>query len=467
MAIALVIICFLLVVGTLFYKSSTGGVEAALPAFAFVVILLPDACQIPIPGLFGLTAWRLAVVTLVICNFAFPGKRPEGVRPSSTPLKYLIFLHIAWSLVACFNSIVPAMSFKKVLGIIFEYYVVYWIFYQRISSTETIRRIVKGMVSAMAVTTIFGAYEGYTGWSVLSWFPTAATRFATGIDQERGIRAQSTFPHAILYGAAIAMALPLLLEWMATSKTFFRKAILWAAMMLMFLCLYKTSSRGPWVASIFGFLLVFAYAQSKVRKYMVIIGLMCITVMVVRPGVYDTIKGFYEATFDPESPMGSSYEYRYALKDVSVHALDRSTGRQLWGYGPESFYFLHLTGPFLGKEEHKFESCDSEWIDSMVETGYVGFAIFATLLGSAAFLIFWTAWKARGPDRYLCWIFSVNVIQYYWMMLSVAMYAWGQNGYMLWMIIAMGLATRKLQSQSVQAPVAISVPKRDLELAKA
>ncbi len=205
----LVIILDLLLVATLLYKASQKGVENALPAFAFFTVLLPENCMIPIPGVFGLSAQRLAVVVLLICFFAFRRKPETTVSPSSTPLLVLIFLQLGWSLLSTANSIVPLMSFKKLFSVVLEYYVVYFIFFKVISNTETIRKIVTAMVAAMAITTIPGAIESYTGWSVTSWFPDLGLRFSLGLDRARGIRTQSTFQHSILYGGALAMILPL------------------------------------------------------------------------------------------------------------------------------------------------------------------------------------------------------------------------------------------------------------------
>jgi hypothetical protein len=449
----LVIIIDLILIATLFYKSSQKSVENALPAFTFFVVLLPESCQIPLPGLFGLTAQRLAVIILLFCFLIFKPKNDVPANQSSTPLVFLICLQFAWALVSTANSVVPMMSLKKLLSVVLEYYVVYFIFFKSISSTATIKRIVIATVAAMAITTIPGAVEAYTGWQVTSWFPDIGARFSFGnFDEARGIRTQSTFQHAILYGGALAMVLPQVLYLIAVSKSMFQKILLWLCVLMMFLCLFKTTSRGPWMAAIFGFALVFLFTVRPVQKCMLgIIGL-CILVMIIRPGVYDTIMDLYDETTNPDSTVGTSYEYRYALRDVSVKALSHSTVRALTGFGMESFYYLNLEGPFMGKEGHKFESCDSAWIETMVETGYVGLVIFAVLLGSAFLRIFRSISHLPKPDRYLQWIFCVNLIQYFFLMISVAIYGWGQNGFILWITIAVGLAYPRVAAERETAP---------------
>src|SRR5260370_42326843 len=123
----LVILIDLLLVATLLYKSSQKGVENALPAFAFFTVLLPENCMIPIPGVFGLSAQRLAVVILLLCFLLFKPKRETAADTNSTPLLILILLQLGWSLLSTANSIVPVMRLKKLFSVVLLYYVVYFI----------------------------------------------------------------------------------------------------------------------------------------------------------------------------------------------------------------------------------------------------------------------------------------------------------------------------------------------------
>ena len=60
-------------------------------------------------------------------------------------------------------------------------------------------------------------------------------------------------------------------------------------------------------------------------------------------------------------------------------ALSRDLLRTLFGYGPETFFYLNLKREFLGME-YTFLSCDSSWIQSAIETGVLGVSM-AILLG--------------------------------------------------------------------------------------
>jgi hypothetical protein len=377
-----------------------------------------------------------------------------------------MIVQVLWCLVSTANSIDPTASLKKMFSEVVEYYLLYFVLFRSITSTETIRKILYAVVLAMMLASFFGTIESYSNWRILDYFPENSTGFITANDEQtgRGARVESIFPHPILFAAAIATVLPMALYLVSVAKEKSQRIILWSGLLLMFLSLYKTQSRGPWMAAMLSVGLYMPWGGKKIRKYLLIIGILCAAVMMVRPGVYDTIADMYTATVDPNSPMGASYQYRYALKDVATEALGRSPGRSLWGYGMESFFALHLTGPFLGKLDHPFISCDSAWMEVAVETGYVGLGLFVLLMLIPAHKAFRGLFKLPEEYRCLSSMFFACMAGYYFMMMSVALYAWGQNGYMLWMIIGMSLSLASVVKQA--QPVALEEPAKGSSLAR-
>jgi hypothetical protein len=440
-AIDVIVVCA--VVGIALNK----GFEGVLPFVAFVCIVVPQTSEIFLPGLFGLTTQRLVVVLLITLYFGV-GKRDHGASlAKESPLKWLMIAQVAWSLISTANSVVPVMSIKKLLSEVVEYYVLYAIYAKTITSVRTIYRILNAMVAALFVCSVLGTIEAYTGWSVMSLFPAQESQIglALGISGGDEGRVASTFPHAILFGAALVIAITLALHLVKVAKTGARKVLLWAAILLMFSNIYKSFSRGPWLGLILALTLLLLFEGGKLRKYLLVIATLVALVLVIRPGVYDSISNLYGETFavNWDSPKGLSYEYRYELRRVAQKALARDFRRELWGYGMESFFSLHLEGDLAG-HQHPFLSCDSAWIELMVETGYVGLVLIALLLFKPA----WLSWKdfrrIRGPDRYLSLTLFTCMVAYYFMMTSVAMYAWGQEGYMLWILIALALVHHRL-----------------------
>lgn len=456
-----ILVIDLIVVVGLVSIASRKGLEQALPFFTFFMILIPGESQIPLPGFFDLTTQRVGIVTLTVLYLVLKPGAGDREQPQRLALKYLIGLHVAWCLVSTANSVVVTASIKMMLSQVLEYYLLYAIFARTVTQVRTVQKILFALAAAITVCCIFGYFEAYYGSSVTDLFPKISYRFHA-IEAEaligRGLRTQSTFPHAILFGGAIASAIPITMHLLAFVKERGQRRFLWFGLMLMFMNIYKTFSRGPWVALMVSLALMFLLGQSTMRKYVLVIAVLAVSVMVIRPGVWDTIKNIYLETQDPESPMGSSYEYRFALLRVSRQALAADPLREIWGYGLESFYYLGLEGEFLGKPDHKFLSCDSAWIAFMVETGYVGLVLIALLLFKPALMAFWDFWKLRKPDRYPSLVFFIVMISYFFMMTNVAMYSWGQNGYMLWIVIALTMAYHRLSRLEPQVSKATTIP---------
>src|SRR5664280_1287306 len=96
----LVAVILLLTLGMFFALAASKGLESALPFFAFMVVVSPIQCSIPIPGLFDLSNQRLMLVALVGLYFLFGNRNPSGPRVASTPLRILIAIHIIWAMVS-------------------------------------------------------------------------------------------------------------------------------------------------------------------------------------------------------------------------------------------------------------------------------------------------------------------------------------------------------------------------------
>jgi len=213
------------------------------------------------------------------------------------------------------------------------------------------------------------------------------------------------------------------------------------------LCLYKTSTRGPWLAIVisFGFLL---FASSpRIKRTVVIFGVLTGLFLAVRSGVYQSIVFIVQASFDMNTSIGSSYEYRYALVDVAKDALSRDLLRTLFGYGPETFFYLNLKREFLDME-YTFLSCDSSWIQSAIETGLSGFSILAILLGG---IFLYQAYNLRNlsgklKDMMVC-IAAFN-FSFLFLMSNVAIYGWVQFGHIYWILAALSVTIVRIQKNS-------------------
>jgi hypothetical protein len=449
----------------------TRGLERALPFFVFVTLFFPDNSAILLPGVFNLTTRRLAIIVLVVLFLLFRQRNTQAQILSKTPLRVLLALQIGWCLVSTLNSIVPVDSIKKMCYEVVEYYLMYFIIVWTVTQVKTVHRIMGAMVAAVFVACIFGWIEAYSDWRLVSLFPYSAGRFTGWEGMGADDRFYSTFDNYSLFGAAISFVIIQAFYLLTTAKTRGRKIYLWAALIVMFLNIYKLVTRGPWLALIMGFAIFFFVGGAATRKRMLVILALVVLVLAARPGVRDTIWNLYLDTVDTSNPgnvKGQSYEYRYALWHVSTGAVERSLSHELWGYGLESFFYLHLRAPFGTNPEYPFASCDSSWAELMVETGFVGLGLIGLLLLTPALIMIRDMRRIPKPERAFLGVLLINMLQYYFMMTNVAIYSWGQTAYMLWMWIALGMVYRSAivkQEAQNQAKAPVLRPATHFELA--
>ncbi|HUY14103.1 MAG TPA: O-antigen ligase family protein [Terriglobia bacterium] len=439
----LVLVIDVLVISTLVWVALTRGLERALPFAAFVLVLVPRQSNIAVPGLPDVTTARLTVLSLALLYVVF-GRAQSTTRSAGRPaLAILILADLAWLATSTADSVVPLVSFKALLSQALDFFLVYYIFFKAATDLNTIRRILGGIVSAIGVCCILGYFEAYHQWTVMQYFPaitdlagSSSQGLAVGLG--RGLRIRSTFPHPILFGAALAFAIPLTLYLIKTAQSRAGKIILWASLMLMFMNIYKTASRGPWLALIISMALLVIFSRSEVRKYIVWLAVLSAFVLIVRPGVWDTIKSDYDATLVPDSPEGESYQYRYELLHLATRRIGGDLDRALWGYGPESFFDLHLQGvnPDTGNS-FTYVSCDSAVAELMIETGYVGFVLVVLMLLKMAKIAFSGYRSLPPPYGELSLSFFIVIAAFCFMMTNVAIYGWGQQSYFLWIVFAL------------------------------
>ena len=431
----------LVVVAWLTLSAFSQGFKSVLPKAAFLLLLFPSGTRIQIPGLFDLTTQR--VVILVLCGLYLIVGRNELKEESCEPLplRYPLIFLIAWMILSSARSVVPAVSFKSTLSQYLDFCTVYFIYVRSVRSRELLNQVLAGFVAGMAVCSVFGIIEIYLDWSVTSLFPAVAGRFADleSVDS-RGTRVHSTFDHAILFGAALALAIPMALYLLSIADSRKKKVLLWFSLALMMLCIYKTNSRGPWLALGISMAILLLLGGGRLRKILITIAMSAILVLIARPGIRDSITALYGATLDPESPQGESYQWRYVLYDIATRELSKDFGRRLWGYGPESFYYLGLTTDFMVEGEMhtvKVESCDSAVVELMMDTGYVGLLLVAVLLGAAVVFGFRQYLAASGQDKSAYLVLLANLLAFCFLMTNVELFGWGQQSYMLWIVLAL------------------------------
>jgi O-antigen ligase len=432
-------------------RASRQGLENALPIFCFFLVLLPLESKLVIPGLFDINTMRVSLVTLTILYLY----RRERIDEASLPLKGIIMLHIGWAVASTLYSLSISTSAKQLLSQILEYYVLYFVMVKTISKTKTLHKMIFSMMMAMGVCCLLAVVEVWTHWSILRIFPSQFwITYNGGFDPlytelGRGLRVRSTFPHPILFGDALAMSIPFNLYLLNIWENKSQRLLLWINLILMMWAIYKTSSRGPWIATVLSCILLFIFMKNRIRKYLMTVAALALAVLFVRPGIWSTVEALYQSTTDPSTPVGTSYLYRDALNEAVKKSVNKEPGRALLGYGLGTFRVLGLDIDFLGSVRHWY-TCDNNWASFLYETGYVGLLLMMILLFRALLLILKNYRRSPYPDNELSGVIFISLTGFYFLLLSVAGYSWGQQGYMAWVMISMGVSQSRIATRNDQ-----------------
>jgi hypothetical protein len=446
----LVYLVHVIVALILIKKAYSKGLSEALPFFCMVMILGPGGAQIRIPEFFDISLQRTAVIIMFFLFILLRGSKNAFVNRDLKIVQYLIIIAILWQLLSNSNSIVPIISFKRMLAYILEYYVVYFILVNSIDDLRNVYRILSSFVIAMTIACVFGLIELYSGWTPGDMFPHEIGRFELmkmGSMSAR-MRIHSVFPHAILFGGAIAITVPMAFHLLRVYNRRWHKTLLWISIVIMMFCLYKTGSRGPWLALFLSIVLLFLFHRQS-RKYVIIFFTITCFTLIIRPGVWKTLEARIYSTLDPTTPLGSSYEYRFVLYRLVGEKVSKDLSRMIYGYGQDSFYYLELETEFDGRI-YKFLSCDSAWAGFLIEFGYVGLFIMFLLLSWIGYTQLKNYFTLSPPHNLLSSIFLITFFVFYFLMLSVEALSFGQLGIYFWMIAALSMAyVQILQNQRV------------------
>ncbi len=450
----MLIVLFLMVLSAVaMISAGTRGTAKALPLFTFLVILMPIRAAINLGSLFDLNMQRLLVVLLVVIYLkdreSLKDEEGRDLGWLDIPFVKLMLVNFAVMAVSTIFSVNWVVSLKTLLMHATEYYLIYVIFCETITTTEDVESVFNAIYAATVVLALLALVESYVDWNPANYLPNEGGRFlregGLDIDSDRGYRLKSVFPVSHLLGAAMVLGMTFTCYILSRKDDPGWKATLsWVLLLVMGLCLYKTSTRGPWLAIVVSFAFLLIVSSPRIKRTVAIFGVLTGLLLLVRRGVYLTIERIVISSFDTNTSIGSSYEYRYALVDLARDVLSRDHLRTLFGYGPETFFYLHLKREFLGMQ-YTFLSCDSSWILSAIETGLSGFSILALLLGGIFLYQVYNIRNLSGKLRDMMVCIAAFHLSFLFLMTNVAIYGWVQFGHIYWILAALSVAIVRIQ----------------------
>lgn len=372
------IFCCLVAVLWFYRKGYYPGLNAAV----FLLVLCPNNMAIEISmALPSITIHRILIMVmlLMLCT-------SEEVELKIRDVPFLkTFVFIALAMVASTAlSINFVVSFKRYLYFIVETVIFYIIMSSSIRTRENAVGICRTISASLMIVALLGIVEKYTNINPTTYlgikkmYDFEVMRYAVGND------VTATYIHRILFGTAMAVGLMNSIYLVDLSDDTKKKYLCWLYILAMGTALYFSMSRGPWLAFILSCVMItFLFYRPIVKKIM-LIGAAALLILLLRPGVFQTIGSLYSVTHQEESIKGSSYQWRYIVFETAykniVHS--RSWPIKLFGNGEDAHHFKKVE-PVMLPTGHLsyFTSWDNEYAVILYERGMIGLLCILFIYG--------------------------------------------------------------------------------------
>jgi O-antigen ligase len=115
----------------------------------------------------------------------------------------------------------------------------------------------------------------------------------------------------------------------------------------------------------------------------------------------------------------------------------------LWGYGESTWRDMGFEETWSNGTVHPVLSVDSDVAGFLQQLGIVGALIMFTLLIKPAIVALKNSKRAREPENLLCLSLCGCMLAFLFMTTNVAIYGWGQQGFWMFIIMAVSLTYPK------------------------
>ena len=357
-----------------------------------LLVGLPDSLRIS-AGFFELTIHRVIVIFIAYFWLSTPQAK---TRDSARFLGGLVWVGITMFVSLALSTRMTS-SLKDCLSYAIEICLFYVILATSLTDVDGLVRIVRCVCMAVLVGAIIATMEKYTNFNLQSMLT------ATGMNDDETGGIAANYSSRIMLGYAMAMGVPLWIVLVILARKKKERIMAWVGLLLVIASCYFSTSRGPWLGAIVAAVLLALLGSAKPRKILLVAAALAVLVMIIRPGVKDTISSLYRGTFDEDSVKGSSYRYRWILWHVAYAEITKSPVRVLFGYGGLSTEGMVLTQYFPQEGASSirrlgYTSWDNHYASDLIEFGFVGLGARILLYLSilAAALVVWR----RGHSEY-------------------------------------------------------------------
>jgi hypothetical protein len=423
----IIIIIFVSAIVQFFFRRDF---DKGFAAAVFFLVLLPVEVRLEVPGaLPQLTEHRIILLIAAWNSLALDWK--HALRPVSR-IVFLLFLVALCHVCTTLTAIDSMLNLKDVLGFLIETLLYFVVIAVGLRTRRGIELMAWGSLWALLIVAIIATIEKYTGKNL-------AAMIVPGMADSPDT-VSATFRHRILLGYAMAMAFPLALVLRETAATRWKQRLGTVGIIIFPAACYYSSSRGPWVGCALGGVTMGILGGQAIRRKLFVVVALAVAVLVVRPGVRDTILSLWHQTFTDSSIKGQSASYRKELWIVAWKELSKSPERMLLGYGGHSTETMDLGEYFdrgAGGQAAMlgYTSWDSQYASDFMQFGFVGFGLEAILYVWILITVLRTWWSSNESDRFFAAACVAVVSVFIWAMFTVAIFN-PQLEFLFWSVVA-------------------------------
>lgn len=368
----LLILSILILLIYVLIKSYKNGLALAM----FFLVFVADTIMFELPGDFpNLSIHRLILILLIII---WSIKNRSEMKMRDLPFINLFLILGIINLISVFTSDDIIFSIKVYLSFTVEVILFYIVLASSLNSEIEQIKCLNAMWLGLFFVAIFASIEKYTTFNPID--SLLAVNNIEGI-QYAVSDVRSTYPHRILLGTAMSMGWPIAVSLTSYYQNkFLKKIVILTSILLLISSCYFAQSRGPWLASFIAGIVLFSLGSSNIKKKLIYIVMLVLLVLMLKPGVWETIFSRAEDTMNVQSFKGSTYEYRWELWKRAYSEISKSPYRLLFGFGPGASDTMNLEAvlSYSGRYDD-FWSWDNHYAANLLETGVIGLFIIIIL----------------------------------------------------------------------------------------
>jgi hypothetical protein len=296
------------------------------------------------------------------------------------------------------------------------------------------------LAGSLAATAVAVAAVAVAEWHVdRHWIPLYPGVIFDALERSDHLRARATFPHPIVLGTFVAMAMPLTLSLLLVTRGI-RKAAVGAGAIVMVAGLAVALSRAPWLGALVG-LAAFAGLSGFWRRWKPIAAAAAVLAVLVASPLGTPVRGAAVGLVRPETSQEKFVvQVRVDLaKRIGGDGIRRPVSSSLDPADRPAFPAV-----IQGRQVDLGQSIDNTYVREVAQTGLLGLLALVALLVAVFVETVRGALRQGDSLRYLASGLAGAQLVVLVVALTVGTISFSQLGTAFWLVAGAGIAIRHL-----------------------